>query len=85
MNARSWGKETQNLNLNFIVFYFWESYRFDKLELLPLLDLLYEADVLEAGADEIPLLHLQGGIGLKVKEGEFKFYDCSLNTFLREM
>ena len=68
-----------------MVFYFWESYRFDELELLPLLDLLYEADVLEASADEIPLLHLQGGIGLKAKEGEFKFYDCSLKTLLREM
>ena len=40
------------------------THRLYELELLPLLDLLDEADVLQRGPGEVSLLHLQSGISL---------------------
>ena len=43
------------------------THRLDELKLFSLLDLLDEADVLQAGADEVPLLHLHSRVRLKGK------------------
>ena len=41
------------------------THRLDELKFFPLLDLLDEADVLQAGADEVPLLHLHRRVRLQ--------------------
>ena len=41
------------------------THRLDELKLFPLLHLLDEADVLQPGADEVPLLHLHRRVRLK--------------------
>ena len=43
------------------------THRLDELKLFALLDLLDEADVLQAGADEVPLLHLHRRVRLQKK------------------
>ena len=43
------------------------THRLDELKLFALLDLLDEADVLQAGADEVPLLHLHSRVRLQGK------------------
>ncbi len=44
------------------------TYRLDELKLFLLLHFLNEADVLEAGADKVPLLHLQRRVRLKIRD-----------------
>ena len=53
------------------------THRLYELKLLSLLDLLDEADILQRGPREVPLLHLQGGVSLKKgkhKQKQFKSF-----------
>ena len=60
------------------------THRLYELKLLPLLDLLDEADILQRGPREVPLLHLQGGVSLKKgkhKQKRFNMYKTNLYKF----
>ena len=60
------------------------THRLYELKLLPLLDLLDEADILQRGPREVPLLHLQGGVSLKKgkhKQKRLKMCKANLSRF----
>ena len=46
------------------------TYRLNKLELLPLLDLLNQTDVLQGGPGKVSLLHLQRCVSLQENQSD---------------
>ena len=58
------------------------THRLDELKLFSLLDLLDEADVLEAGADEVPLLHLHSRVRLQGKATWYSSRNINIGTVI---